>query len=117
MAVSGDQSDMLTVGVTMPKSSDSKPPKPPSDSSVLLTAFSGSRIDVVWAASVSPDIAAYQVRRDGTLVPTIDRPDPQGFRDGVLPFTVPQDLAGLPSCAAVFSAPAMSAPWQTAHCD
>jgi aspartyl-tRNA(Asn)/glutamyl-tRNA(Gln) amidotransferase subunit A len=23
----------------------------------------------------------------------------QSFRDGVLPFTVPQDLAGLPSCA------------------
>ena len=29
----------------------------------------------------------------------IDEPDPQGFRDGVLPFTVPQDLAGLPTCA------------------
>lgn len=26
-------------------------------------------------------------------------PDPQGFRDGVLPYTVPQDLAGLPACA------------------
>ena len=24
---------------------------------------------------------------------------PQGFRDGVLPYTVPQDLAGLPTCA------------------
>jgi aspartyl-tRNA(Asn)/glutamyl-tRNA(Gln) amidotransferase subunit A len=28
-----------------------------------------------------------------------DSPDPQGFRDSVLPYTVPQDLAGLPSCA------------------
>lgn len=28
-----------------------------------------------------------------------DVPDPQGFRDGVLPYTVPQDLAGLPTCA------------------
>ena len=28
-----------------------------------------------------------------------DEPDPQGFRDGVLPYTVPQDLAGLPACA------------------
>jgi aspartyl-tRNA(Asn)/glutamyl-tRNA(Gln) amidotransferase subunit A len=26
-------------------------------------------------------------------------PDPQGFRDSVLPYTVPQDLAGLPTCA------------------
>jgi Asp-tRNA(Asn)/Glu-tRNA(Gln) amidotransferase A subunit family amidase len=28
-----------------------------------------------------------------------EAPDPQGFRDGVLPYTVPQDLAGLPTCA------------------
>ena len=28
-----------------------------------------------------------------------EQPDPQGFRDGVLPYTVPQDLAGLPTCA------------------
>ncbi len=28
-----------------------------------------------------------------------EEPDPQGFRDGVLPYTVPQDLAGLPTCA------------------
>jgi aspartyl-tRNA(Asn)/glutamyl-tRNA(Gln) amidotransferase subunit A len=28
-----------------------------------------------------------------------DSPDPQGFRDSVLPYTVPQDLAGLPACA------------------
>jgi aspartyl-tRNA(Asn)/glutamyl-tRNA(Gln) amidotransferase subunit A len=28
-----------------------------------------------------------------------DQPDHQGFRDGVLPYTVPQDMAGLPACA------------------
>jgi aspartyl-tRNA(Asn)/glutamyl-tRNA(Gln) amidotransferase subunit A len=28
-----------------------------------------------------------------------ESPDPQGFRDSVLPYTVPQDLAGLPACA------------------
>ncbi|MDA0171356.1 amidase [Solirubrobacter taibaiensis] len=28
-----------------------------------------------------------------------EEPDPQGFRDGVLPYTVPQDVAGLPTCA------------------
>jgi aspartyl-tRNA(Asn)/glutamyl-tRNA(Gln) amidotransferase subunit A len=28
-----------------------------------------------------------------------EAPDPQGFRDSVLPYTVPQDLAGLPACA------------------
>ena len=29
----------------------------------------------------------------------IEQPSHQLFRDGVLPFTVPQDLAGLPACA------------------
>ena len=29
----------------------------------------------------------------------IDQPTNQQFRDGVLPYTVPQDLAGLPTCA------------------
>ncbi len=29
----------------------------------------------------------------------IDQPTHQRFRDGVLPYTVPQDLAGLPTCA------------------
>jgi aspartyl-tRNA(Asn)/glutamyl-tRNA(Gln) amidotransferase subunit A len=29
----------------------------------------------------------------------IDQPTNQEFRDGVLPYTVPQDLAGLPACA------------------
>ena len=29
----------------------------------------------------------------------IEQPTHQEFRDGVLPYTVPQDLAGLPACA------------------
>ena len=29
----------------------------------------------------------------------IEQPTHQTFRDGVLPYTVPQDLAGLPTCA------------------
>ncbi len=81
--------EMLTATVSTPKTSDSEPPRPPSSSSVLLTAFSDSRIDLVWAASPSSDIASYQVRRDGNLIATVERPNPQRYSDnGLKPSTL-----------------------------
>jgi len=47
--------------------------------------FSLADLLITPIAAVPPEQIAY--------------PDPQGFRDAVLPYTVPQDLAGLPSCA------------------
>jgi aspartyl-tRNA(Asn)/glutamyl-tRNA(Gln) amidotransferase subunit A len=47
--------------------------------------FSAADLLITPIAAVAPELR--------------DRPDPQGFRDSVLPYTVPQDLAGLPACA------------------
>jgi aspartyl-tRNA(Asn)/glutamyl-tRNA(Gln) amidotransferase subunit A len=47
--------------------------------------FSTADLLITPIAAVSPELR--------------ELPDPQGFRDSVLPYTVPQDLAGLPACA------------------
>ena len=54
---------------------------------------------------IRAEFAALFTRADVLLSPVSaiaperrDRPDPQGFRDGVLPNTVAQDMTGLPAC-------------------
>ena len=53
--------------------------------STFAKLFSAADLLITPIAAVSPELRSM--------------PDPQGFRDSVLPFTVPQDLAGLPTCA------------------
>ncbi len=87
--VANHQSKMLTVIVTTPKIFDPDPPSPPSDSSLTLSAFSASRIDVRWGASPSPDVSSYEVFRDGKRVATLVRPSPQRYSDnGLSPVSV-----------------------------
>lgn len=56
-------------------------PLPPADASVSAKPFSDTRIDVVWAASPSPDVSGYLVLRDGTRVGRLDRPGGLHFSD------------------------------------
>ena len=78
------QYPMQTATVSTPPSNDSTPPSPPSNSSVRLTAFSADRIDLAWGPSTSTDIAGYEVRRDDTLVGTVERPNAQRYSDNGL---------------------------------
>ena len=80
----GNKSVMRTVGLRTAASSDVTAPAAPSSSSVALKAFSSSRIDVVWAASTSTDVAYYSVFRGGVLVGTVERPNSQRFSDNGL---------------------------------
>jgi hypothetical protein len=70
--------------VTTAASTDTTAPAAPSSSSVSLSAFSSSRIDVVWAASSSSDVSFYEVFRDGVGVGTVERPNGQRFSDNGL---------------------------------
>jgi hypothetical protein len=73
---------MRTATLTTATSSDTSAPAAPSSSSVSLTAFSDSRIDIVWAASTSSDVAYYRISRDGVFLSrTVDRPNSQRFSD------------------------------------
>ena len=81
---SNNKSVMRTTPVTTSTSSDTTNPAAPSSSSVSVTAFSAARIDVVWGASTSTDVAYYQVNRDGALVGTVERPNSQRFSDNGL---------------------------------
>lgn len=78
------KSPMTTVTFKTSASGDSPAPAAPSSSSVAATAFSSTRIDVVWAASTSTDVALYRVYRDGVLVRTVERPNSQRFSDNGL---------------------------------
>jgi hypothetical protein len=82
--VSNQRAQMITVTVTTPKIADRIPPRPPTNASVNVVAFSDSRIDVVWGASPSPDLGSYEVSRDGKLVATVERPNPQRYSDNGL---------------------------------
>jgi chitodextrinase len=83
-----NESPMRTVNVTTAASSDTTAPAAPSSGSVSLKAFSSSRIDVVWAASSSSDVAYYQIFRGGALVGTVERPNSQRFSEnGLAPST------------------------------
>ena len=65
-------SPMRSVTLTTRASSDGTAPAAPS--AVSANAFSSSRIDVVWAASSSTDVAGYRVMRDGKAIATVDLP-------------------------------------------
>jgi fibronectin type 3 domain-containing protein len=74
--------------VTTSASHDTTAPAMPGNQSVLATAFSSSRIDVVWAASSSEDVAYYEVLRNGVVVGTLERPLATKFSDnGLSPST------------------------------
>ena len=72
---SDNLSPMRTTTLTTAASTDTTAPAAPSSTSVALKAFSSSRIDVVWGASSSTDVAYYRVYRDGALVGTVDLPN------------------------------------------
>lgn len=80
----GNKSPMRTTTVTTAKSSDSVAPSVPSSSSVAVRPFSSARLDVVWAASTSSDVAGYRVFRNGVLVGTVDLPNGLRFSDNGL---------------------------------
>jgi chitodextrinase len=79
-----NKSAVRTTTLTTGTSTDTTAPAAPSSTSVALTAFSSTRIDLVWAASSSSDVAFYEVRRDGAVVGTIERPNGQRFSDNGL---------------------------------
>lgn len=79
-----NKSQMTTTTFTTSVSSDTTAPAAPSSSSVSAKAFSSSRIDVVWGASTSSDVAGYLVYRDGTQVDRVDRPNGMRFSDNGL---------------------------------
>jgi hypothetical protein len=80
----GNETRGTSVTATTPRSSDTTAPSAPSSTSVLLTAFSSSRIDVAWAASASTDVAYYEVLRGSTVVAQLDRPLATKFSDNGL---------------------------------
>lgn len=80
----GNESAMRTTTLTTLTSSDTPAPAAPSSSSVALKAFSSSRIDVVWAASTSTDVASYEVYRDGARVGIVERPNAAHLSDNGL---------------------------------
>jgi chitodextrinase len=80
----GNQSAMRTVVLTTAASTDATAPAAPSTSSVALKPFSSARIDVVWGASTSTDVAYYLVYRGGVMVGTVERPNSQRFSDNGL---------------------------------
>jgi hypothetical protein len=81
---SGNLSPARTVTFTTAPSSDSIAPDPPSSSSVTATAFSDTRVDVIWGASTSSDLSGYQVFRDGLLVAEISLPLRRYYSDNGL---------------------------------
>ena len=84
----GNKSVMRTVTVTTSASSDTTRPTPPSSSSVSFRVFSSSRIDIVFGASTSSDVAGYYVLRNGVKVGTVDLPNTPRFSDnGLAPAT------------------------------
>lgn len=79
-----NKSAMRTVLVSTLHSTDTAKPAPPSSTSISGRAFSASRIDLVWAASTTSDVAGYLVLRDGVLVGRIDLPNGLHFSDNGL---------------------------------
>ena len=82
--LANNMSPMMTATFTTSSNSDTTAPAAPSSSSVSGTAFSSSRIDVVWGASSSTDMSGYLVFRDGTQVGRIDLPGGLRFSDNGL---------------------------------
>ena len=84
MDAANNKSAMRTVTLTTAPSSDRTAPAAPGSGSVSPKAFSSSRIDIVWGASASSDVAGYQVFRDGSIVTTIDLPGGTRYSDNGL---------------------------------
>ena len=86
--VADNESAVQTTTVTTATSTDDSVPVAPSSSSVTIKAFSSTRLDMVWAASPSTNVAYYEVFRAGALVATIDQPNPPRYSDnGLTPST------------------------------
>ncbi len=79
-----NESPMRTVAVKTSASSDTTAPTAPSSGSVSPKAFSSTRIDIIWGASTSSDVAYYLVYRGGTVVGTVESPNSQHFSDNGL---------------------------------
>jgi Purple acid Phosphatase, N-terminal domain/Iron/zinc purple acid phosphatase-like protein C/Fibronectin type III domain len=79
-----NKSVMRTVTLRTSARSDKTAPAAPASSSVSVTAFSSSRLDVFWAASASTDAAAYQVLRDGVVIATVTQPAATRYSDNGL---------------------------------
>jgi len=86
---SNNLSSPRTVTFTTSSSSDTTAPAAPSSSSVSAKVFSSTRIDLVWAASISLDISGYQIFRDGALVGEVDLPLRRYYSDnGLAPASI-----------------------------
>jgi fibronectin type 3 domain-containing protein len=77
-------SAMRTATLTTNGSADATAPAAPSSSSVSAKAFSSSRIDLLWGASGSTDVAGYRVLRDGAVVGAVDLPNGLRYSDNGL---------------------------------
>jgi fibronectin type 3 domain-containing protein len=84
LGVDGSASALVVKSATTTTSSDTTAPAAPSSTSVSVTAFSSSRIDIIWGASSSSDVAYYEVLRGGVVVGTLDRPMATKFSDNGL---------------------------------
>jgi chitodextrinase len=78
-----NKSPLRTVKLTTLNSSDITAPVAPT-SSPAATAFSDSRIDLMWTASASTDVSGYQVLRNGSVVATLDLPGALRYSDNGL---------------------------------
>jgi aspartyl-tRNA(Asn)/glutamyl-tRNA(Gln) amidotransferase subunit A len=74
----------MATGVTLPEYVEATAERERIRSS-FAKLFAAADLLITPIAAVAPELR--------------ESPDPQGFRDSVLPYTVPQDLAGLPACA------------------
>jgi chitodextrinase len=74
LSLDNQTSPLAVKPATTLTSTDTTAPAAPSIGSVLLTAFSSSRVDVIWGASTSTDVAYYEVLRGGVVVGTVERP-------------------------------------------
>lgn len=81
----GNLSPARTITVTTkPSSGPATPPAAPSSSSVSGTAWSGSRIDLVWAPSSSSGVVAYRIFRDGAMIGEVALPYRRTYSDNGL---------------------------------
>ncbi len=86
--VANNESTMRTVTVTTATSTDATVPVAPSSASLTIKAFSSTRLDVVWGASTSTNVAYYEVFRAGVQVATVDVPNAPRYSDnGLAPST------------------------------
>ena len=86
--VANNESAAQTAKVTTTAGTDTSVPAAPSSSSLAIKPFSSTRLDLVWGASTSTNVAYYEVFRAGVLVGTIDVPNPPRYSDnGLAPST------------------------------